>query len=125
MKFAKSFTATSYTILLVDVTNPTDNKSEVLSPQEGDNGPWEHTLTAPAKATYRFEVRGRRRVSQPRRGAGLGGPAARRASIHLRQHSSCHAKLQAARGTLLLLPAQPNLQLPMPQNPTHPNAPTL
>lgn len=55
--FAKSFTATSYTILLVDVTNPTNNKSEVLSPQEADNGPWEHTLTAPAKATYRFEVR--------------------------------------------------------------------
>ena len=53
---SKVFTATNYTVTLVDVRSPTNTASEVLSPAASEDGPWTSTLTAPAKGTYRFEV---------------------------------------------------------------------
>ena len=53
---SKVFTATNYTVTLVDVRSPANTASEVLSPPASEDGPWTSTLTAPAKGTYRFEV---------------------------------------------------------------------
>ncbi|PRW20837.1 Ig-like domain repeat [Chlorella sorokiniana] len=55
LTISKVFTATNYTIVLVDV-NSAANVSEVLSPAAAEAGPWTRSLTAPAKGTYRFEV---------------------------------------------------------------------
>ena len=57
ISISKAFTAVNYTITLVDVNTPTNTASEVLTPAAGEAGPWTRTLTAPAKGTYRFEVR--------------------------------------------------------------------
>ncbi len=57
ISISKAFTAINYTITLVDVNTPTNTASEVLTPAASEAGPWTRTLTAPAKGTYRFEVR--------------------------------------------------------------------
>ena len=57
ISIAKVFTATKYTVVLVDVANPANNKTEVLTPVDSETGPWTPTITAPRKGTYRVEVR--------------------------------------------------------------------
>ena len=57
ISISKAFTAINYTITLVDVNNAATNKSEVLTPAASEQGPWTYTMTAPAKGSYRFEVR--------------------------------------------------------------------
>ncbi|PRW20918.1 fibronectin type III domain-containing [Chlorella sorokiniana] len=56
ISITKAFTATKYTVTLVDVNNAANTASEVLTPADSEAGPWTSSLTAPAKGTYRFEV---------------------------------------------------------------------